>query len=620
MCGISGIYGSQQVDKDILLHMVDRLKHRGPDAQGIFLSEDGTAALGHNRLSIIDLSSEANQPMQSTDGRFVIVFNGEVYNFQSIRQELQLINKEIEFRTLSDTETILYAYIQWGSEMVKRLDGMFALAIFDQQQHSLFLCRDQTGKKPLYYYHDQRQFIFASELKALLVHPAVNSTKKINTSAIAFFLHLGYIPGPFTIFGNVCKFPAGSRAWLDKSLQLKIERYWRIEEEIPQMRSDDIGQAKMKLKDLLEKAVNKRLISDVPLGAFLSGGTDSSLVVAVASTQLSSPIKTFNIGFSESKFDESQYARAVAAHLETDHHEYRLSEKEAVGLLDTCLNHFDEPFADTSAIPTMLVSRLAKKEITVCLTGDGGDELFQGYGAYTWADRLNTWPWQLARKTLPGVMSALGSNRFKRASLLMGEDSGNKYSHIFSQEHYFFSQNEIYEKLLSIADGIDRFDYEPKKLENLTPGEQQAMFDFNYYLCDDLLVKVDRASMYHALECRCPFLDKSIVTLSTSLSAGLKKRNGVSKWLLKELLSDYLPKKLVYRSKRGFSIPLSQWLKNDLHYLIDDFLNDEIVEEVGLFNKSYVNMLKVKFLKGDDFLFNRLWVVIIIHKWMKENQ
>lgn len=618
MCGISGIFSSQLIDRKIMARMVTKLAHRGPDASDLFLSENGTTALGHNRLRVIDLSSAANQPMQSADGRYVIVFNGEIYNFQKLRKELQALNSNVQFRTQSDTETILYAYSQWGAELPTHLDGMFALAIFDQHQQTLFLCRDRTGKKPLFYYQDATQFVFASEIKSLLEHPALMS-RRINKQAIGYFVHLGYVPGEHTIFDNIYKFPAGSWALLDKSQPIKIQRYWRIENEIPDERLADPVQAKIKLKESLERAVQKRLISDVPLGAFLSGGTDSSLVTAIATRNVSSPLKTFTIGFDEAKFDESKYAKAVALHLKTDHHEFRLSEKHAVDLLNTYLTHFDEPFADTSAIPTMLVSRLAKKEVTVCLTGDGGDELFQGYGAYTWADRLSSWPWQVARKPLHWILTHSGENRLERVGLLLGNESGNRYSHIFSQEHYFFSQHESFQLLLRDNDEAERFIYDSNAI-NLTAGEQHALFDFNYYLCDDLLVKVDRASMYYALECRCPLLDREVVALSASIAVSLKKQSGVSKWLLKELLADYLPHDLVYRPKWGFSVPLARWLKNDLHYLIDDFLNDTVIDELGLFNKAYVNELKSDFLAGKIFLFNRLWVIIIIHKWIKENQ
>ncbi len=601
--------------------MANALAHRGPDAQGIFMSANHQAALGHNRLSVIDLSSAANQPMVSADGRYVVVFNGEIYNFQKIRLELQQINGTIRFRTCSDTETILYAFAEWGSDIVHRIDGMFAIAIFDQVNNTLFLCRDRVGKKPIFYYRDENHFIFASEIKSLLLHPAVINSKEINTEALSHFLHLGYIPQPNTIFSNIFKFPAASWASVDNSFNLKPQSYWNIEHEVTKEKIRNPIQAKNELKEVLQKSIRKRLIGDVPLGAFLSGGTDSSLVTAIASRQLSVPLKTFAIGFAESKFDESIYARAVAKHLKTDHHEYVLSEKEGVDLIDTYLHHFDEPFADTSAIPTMIVSRLARKEVTVALTGDGGDELFQGYGSYRWTKRLSSLPWRAVRLPLQKLLSTFGSSRMERVSYLFSDHSLNLHSHIFSQEHYFFSQKEIKDELLLNTNRFHLFQYAPIKTEqNILPDEQQALFDFNYYLKDDLLVKVDRASMYYALECRCPLLDKELISFACSLDVSLKRQKGISKWLLKSLLTEYIPENLVYRAKWGFSIPLSRWLKNDLRYLLDEFLSEAQVEAVGLFKKEYVTKLKKDFLNGKDFLFNRLWAIVILQKWMKENQ
>jgi len=619
MCGISGIFSSQYIDRQILPRMVDKLRHRGPDADGVFYSSDGSTALGHNRLKVIDLSTAANQPMLSADGRFVIVFNGEIYNYKALRHQLQKLDSSIHFRTHSDTETILYAFAQWGPEMVHRLDGMFALAIFDQNLQSLFLCRDRAGKKPLYFYHDNTQFVFASELKAFREHP-ITASLQVNQDAIKHFLHLGYVPGPHTIFDEIKKLPAGSWALIDKSQSLKIQRYWRVEHEAHSRSAVSPAAVKEKLKAAIEQAVQKRLISDVPLGAFLSGGTDSSLVAALAARSSSSSLKTFTIGFADRKFNESHYAQRVAKHLKTDHRSYILSEMEAVELVDESLTHFDEPFADTSAIPTMLVSRLAKKEVSVCLTGDGGDELFQGYGAYRWANRLDTWPLTVAGKPMAWMLSHSGINRLVRAGLMLDRAAGNSYSHIFSQEQNFFSQHEILDRLLVNSEAANWISYTPPApIDSLSAGERQAFFDFNYYLCDDLLVKVDRASMRYALECRCPLLDREVVSLAASLPLDQKRKGKISKWILKEILSEHLPHDLVHRGKWGFSVPLARWLKGDLSYLVDKFLSDEVIDEIGLFNKAYVNTLKRQFFLGRDFLFNRLWVIIVIHKWMKEN-
>jgi asparagine synthase (glutamine-hydrolysing) len=433
-------------------------------------------------------------------------------------------------------------------------------------------------------------------------------------------LHLGYIPEPHTIFERIHKFPAGCVGVVNGGLSLTISNYWKPEDYVVPLRSWTERDAKDALKLQLHQAVEKRMISDVPLGAFLSGGTDSSLISAIASGYSSSALKTFSIGFKEDSFNESKYAEQVAKHLKTDHHEYILSEHEAVSLLESYLNHFDEPFADTSAIPTMLVSRLARKEVTVALTGDGGDELFLGYGSYDWANRLSGPIFNRLPSLLISLLENYGSNRLKRiAPLFKRVGKGQLRSHIFSQEQYIFSQGEVASALLKNGDDYKSFTYNdvPQKL---TAAEQQALFDVKFYLKDDLLVKVDRSSMYYGLECRCPLLDHHVVELALGLPYSVKKKDGQRKWILKELLKEYLPDDLIYRPKWGFSVPLARWLKRDLAYLVDRYLNQQVIEEVGVVNYSYVQTLKNSFAGGQDFLYNRLWVLIVLHKWLHENR
>jgi asparagine synthase (glutamine-hydrolysing) len=632
MCGISGIFSSTPVDRTIVESMMLALTHRGPDAQGTYLDPTQTMAVGHTRLSIIDLGTGANQPFHSKDGRYVIVFNGEIYNFHQIKKEL-LGLRAISFRTQSDTEVLLEAFITWGSDMVQKLEGMFALAIMDQQEHKVFLFRDRVGKKPLYFFQSEGLFAFASEIKSLLKHPLIQREKEIDQQAVGTFLHLGYIPEPRTIYTRIHKFPAGHTGEVDRSLNLVTRPYWRIEDALGTRPDNSGGSRKLSGRDreeetrnhlslLLDQSVQQRLISDVPLGAFLSGGTDSSLVTAIAS-QYVSPLKTFSIGFEESKFDESGYARAVARHLKTDHTEYIVSEKEAVDHVETYLRHFDEPFADTSAIPTMLVSKLARRDVKVVLTGDGGDELFQGYGAYTWANRLDRASWKLLKRPLQWVLESSGRHRFQRvAHLLEPSVRGSLRSHVFSQEQYYFSQREIHEKLLVRPSDSAPFEYDESLLanNNLSSGERQALFDLQYYLKDDLLVKVDRASMLYALECRCPLLDHRVIEYALALDVGMKRRGGITKWIIKQLLYQYVPRELVDRPKWGFSVPLATWMKGDLRYLMEDFLNDQVVEEAGWCKVDFIRTLKKEFLEGKDYLYHRLWVVIVLHKWWKENQ
>ncbi|HEY5751318.1 MAG TPA: asparagine synthase (glutamine-hydrolyzing) [Chryseolinea sp.] len=623
MCGIAVVLSKSAGGAQDIEPMIAQLRHRGPDAQSAWLSDDGKVALGHTRLSVIDLSETANQPMVSQDGRYIIVFNGEIYNFKTIRKEIETTHPQVKFKTTSDTEVILHAYALWGEQMMSRLGGMFALAIWDTETKTMFMCRDRVGKKPLFYYQDDNYFIFASEIKSLLKHPVVNSAKRqIDTGAVHQFLHLGYIPEPRTIFSSIKKFPAGFAGTVNAGLAMEIRAYWSIEGQLHPKSSADEGSVKQNLKNILTEAVQQRLISDVPLGTFLSGGTDSSLVTALASKSSTGPLKTFSIGFAENKFDESDYARRVASHLGTDHHAYTLSEREAVGILETYLKHFDEPFADTSAIPTMLVSKLARKEVTVALTGDGGDELFQGYGAYDWAERLHNPLLQAFQTPLAYGLRNFGNSRLKRISHMLEKvDKAQIRSHIFSQEQYFFSDRELKENLLNHPASYASFTYNDPQVGsvNLTAREQQAIFDLKFYLKDDLLVKVDRASMFHALECRCPLLDHTVIEFALNLPLSFKVRGNVHKWILKEILGDYLPAELIHRPKWGFSIPLAKWLKNELRYLIDDYLDKPGIEAAGLVHYDYVNALKEAFLNGSDYLYNRLWTLIVIHKWLREN-
>lgn len=622
MCGITGIFSKTPVDGAIIKAMTLSLAHRGPDASGIHQNAAGTIALGHTRLSIIDLSASANQPFYSADGRYVMVFNGEIYNFQQIKNEL-VQARGTAFRTHSDTEVILEGFIAWGAKIVNKLQGMFTIAIVDHAETKLFLFRDRLGKKPLYFFNSRSLFAFASEIKSLLKHPEIASPASLNKRVVGTFLHLGYIPEPETIYSTISKFPSGHFGVVNADLNLDLDSYWRVDDHLVHRETQNLPAARARFNELLDDAVQKRLISDVPLGSFLSGGTDSSLVTAIASRHVPSPLKTFSIGFKESKFDESAFARRVAACLKTDHTEYILAEKEAVDLLDVYLRHFDEPFADTSAIPTMLVAKLAREKVKVVLTGDGGDELFQGYGAYAWADRLAGGPWKWFRHPLHTLLRISGNSRLQRVSHLLDTPAaGNLRSHIFSQEQYFFEQREVRDLLFRKSEDFAPFEYDERFLSalNLSEGEKQAVFDLKYYLKDDLLVKVDRASMYHGLECRCPLLDYRVVEFALALDRGLKIKNGITKWLLKDCLKEYLPAELVNRPKWGFSVPLASWLRNDLRYLIDHYLSDIVIGETGIFNTGYVNQLKKDFFDGKDYLYNRLWVLIVFHKWMKESR
>ncbi len=606
MCGITGFFSSNNnFSESDLRCMTQMLYHRGPNADGYFF--DGVCGLGHRRLSILDLSEQANQPMHSSN--FTIVFNGEVYNFHEIAKDLQL-----KLRTSSDTEVILEAFIKKGIDFVHELNGMFALAIYDKTKQELYLLRDRIGIKPLYYFWDGKRFAFASELKSLS-----QLQQEIDQTAIHDFLHLGYIPAPKSIYKNIFKLPAGS--WLKISKQgLEIKKYWNLKDKISQNLLTDEIEAKEQLHNLLKSSIKYRLISDVPLGIFLSGGIDSSLVAALAANQSDNKINTFSIGFKESQFNESEFAKKVANHLDTNHHEFIISTAEAKQLIPNLVDIYDEPFADSSAIPTMLVSKLAKEHVTVVLGGDGGDELFFGYGMYEWAQRLSNPFLKTFRQPISNILKQLKANKYQKASDLFNyPDEQNLANHIFSQEQSLFSNQEL-TNLLNHPLNIEPQNIITDSNRILTAMEKQALFDLEYYLPDELLVKVDRATMQHSLEARVPLLDYRIIEFALNLSPKLKYRNGISKYLLKQILYKYTPKEFFNRPKCGFSIPLVEWLQTDLKYLLDDYLNEKIINNFGIVKYEQVKQMKRQFLAGNSYVYGRLWALIILHQFLIKHE
>ena len=607
MCGIAG-FVSSNFNYDNLVEMTNSLYHRGPDSNGYYFNKEKNIGLGHRRLSIIDLSDNANQPMTSHCGNYKMVYNGEVYNYKSIAKELN-----IKLRSQSDSEVILEAFVKWGKNFVNKLNGMFAIAIYDISNNQLHLFRDRLGIKPLYYYQFENEFLFSSEIKAF---KKLNINLEINTKAIFGYLHYGYIPKENSIYKYIHKLPAGSAATYNNQ-QLTTNSYWKIENKIAKNTLKNFSNAKTQLKSVLYDSVEKRLISDVPIGTFLSGGTDSSLVTSIASKVSNNPVNTFSIGYKEAKFNESDKAKLIAKHLKTNHHDFIVSENDVLAELDQVLDNFDEPFADSSCFPTYLVSKLAKKHVSVCLSGDGGDELFMGYGAYNWAKRLsNPFLWNF-RKTIALGLKYSGKERNKRASLVFNSPNEGKMSHIFSQEQYLFSKKEL-EKLL-IKPNKDLIEEKINSERQLTNKETQSFFDIKNYLKDDLLVKVDRSSMLSSLEVRVPLLDHRIVELALNINEPLKTSNGVSKYLLKELLYEHVPKELLDHPKWGFSIPLAKWLKKELKYLIDDYLNDDIINQYKLFNLKEIQQLKHRFFSGEEYLYNRVWQLIVINRFLKKN-
>jgi asparagine synthase (glutamine-hydrolysing) len=612
MCGIAGFYSFNKIfsEKD-LKRMTDSMAHRGPDADGFYIDPESGVGLGHRRLSILDLSNAANQPMQSQCGRYYISFNGEVYNFNEISQTLN-----IKSRTTSDTEVILEAFVKRGVDFVHLLNGMFAIAIYDSLHKVLYIFRDRLGIKPVAYYWQDGNFAFSSEIKALLTLDEISKSKSImDKGSIYTFLYAGFIPEPHTIYKNISRLPSGSYAII-KEGKMEIKSYWKPEDKITAKKTTDFKTAKETLKWLLENSVRYRMISDVPFGVFLSGGIDSSTIAAIAQNISTDSIKTFSIGVKDNVMDESGFARNVSQYLKTEHYEFMVSEQDSLELVDKILTAYDEPYADSSAIPTMLVSKLARQHVTMALTGDGGDELFMGYGAYAWAERLNNPLIKLFRGPIGSLLSRL-NNTSKRASGIFDYSSEKSLkSHIFSQEQYFFSENELNGLLTKDFISPLLFDERLYNLNRrLSAKEEQALFDIKNYLKDDLLVKVDIASMQFSLEARTPFLDYNLVEFALNLDEKYKVHNGVSKYLLKQVLYEYVPENYFDRPKKGFSIPLAKWLRTDLKYLIDDYLSKASIEQAGFVNYDRVIKIIDRFEKGEDYLFNRLWALILLHKW-----
>lgn len=611
MCGIGGIVSfKNHISSQELKGMSEAIAHRGPDADGIFLNQSKSCGFVHRRLSIIDITDNANQPMTSEDGRFTIVFNGELYNFETLRDDLK--HHGYHFSTESDTEVVLNAFVHWGKECVNFFNGMFSFAVWDEKTAELQLFRDRIGIKPLYYIKTDEVFAFASEIKALL---PIAEDLSWNNEAVHHFFRLGYIPEPQTIYKYIHKFPKGNAGCISEK-NFELSSYWNINEKINKEVITDLSTAKNEYHKRLKESVRLRLKSDVPFGVFLSGGIDSSTVAAVAQSQTKDKINTFSIGFKESKFNESEYAKKVANHLGTNHHEYTLSHKDAQELIERIPTWYSEPFADTSAIPTYLVSKLASKSVKMVLTGDGGDEQFMGYGMYEWADRLSK-PMIKSLKTPIGLaLNNSGKLRLKRASEYFRFDKQTAlHTHIFSVDQYFYSERET-KQFFRLNGGYTELQV-PKVGRKLSPRENQALFDLNYYLTDDLLTKVDRATMLNGVEARVPLLDHHLIECTLNIDESLKVSKGDSKLLLKEILYDYVPKELFDRPKWGFGIPLQKWLSNELKPLLDKYINQEMLDEVGIYNVSEILRLKSEFLEGKSYLYNKLWLVIVFNIWYK---
>ena len=548
MCGIAGfICQNGTLGEKELAQFRSQLGHRGPNGSGQFL-ENGVG-FAHTRLSIQDVSEASNQPFFSSSGRYVTIFNGEIYNFKELSREFN------HLKTSSDTEVLLALFEKYGISCLQQLRGMFALAIYDREEKKVWLIRDRLGIKPLYYFANEHFIAFASELKALTCIAPIQHQLTLDYEAKNHYFHLGFVPEPFSIYSEIKKFPAAHFACIDLSLKFKPQNYWKIEyQENP---SISYSEAKITVNNLLISSVKEHLISDVPLGLFLSGGTDSSLLAAVAQKHSQQPIKTFSIGFKNSPHNEAPFAKKIAEYLKTDHTEYMLGDEEALEIMEDILSTYDEPFADSSAIPTLLISKLASQKVKVALSGEGGDELFYGYGTYLWSKRLSQ-PYLVKHKNAFRTFSRLIPGKKGTKAIQMLEDLPNSLlsSHIFSIEHDFFPAKEVYQmpyqKLFYHGFLLDHPRLDLTKLQNI--------FDFEVALKDNLLVKVDRAGMRFGLETRVPFLDHRLVEYVVQLHDSYKSQGTSQKILLKDILHDYIPSSFFNRPKWGFGLDLKNIL------------------------------------------------------------
>ncbi len=627
MCGISGkIYfePTRPVEEALLRRMCQVLRHRGPDGEGIYLK--GPVGLGHRRLAIIDLSPSGRQPMPNEDGTLWITFNGEIYNFQALRDDL--LKKGHRFRSKTDTEVILHLYEEKGVGCLQDLRGMFAFALWDEKAKVLFLARDRLGKKPLFYYADQEKFLFASEPKAILQDPWVKVEPDLE--AIHHYLTYGYVPSPFSAFQGIRKLPPAHYLLL-KEGSIRVERYWRLSYKKQGSGVGGRGSGEEALcQELLERlreAVKLRMVSDVPLGAFLSGGIDSSAVVAFMSELSSEPVKTFSIGFEEEEYNELPYARLVAKRFGTDHHEF-IVKPDAVEVLPKLIWHYNEPFADSSAVPTFYLAKMTRGHVTVALNGDGGDENFAGYDRYVanrMACRYDRLPFLLRRALERGADRFLRSsrpgslrNRARRFFEAISAEPRRRYSRWMS--HF---TNERKEDLYTVAfkqavGGLDAVDllvkaYEASDAPDFTDATLDV--DVQMYLPDDLLVKVDIASMAHGLEARSPLLDHRFMEFAASLPSALKLKGHVQKYLLKKALKGLLPDEILQRPKKGFGVPIDHWFRHDLKEMAYDLLLDRRSLERGYFKREAVERLLDEHCRGKGNWHYLLWNLLMLELW-----
>lgn len=653
MCGIAGqfVFHSGRNGLDIAAStttMVNRLSHRGPDDVGVWQDEVNGVCLAHRRLSILDLSPEGHQPMVSADGRYVMAFNGEVYNHVELRKEIEggVASEHIQikpnWRGHSDTEVMLAAISLWGVlEASKRFVGMFAFALWDRAERQLYLVRDRLGEKPLYYGWVGGTLLFGSELKALRAHPAWQGT--LDRNALALYLQFNYIPAPLSIYEGVRKLEPGCIAKLGPATdQVEIQHFWSLRESIAAPRFTGTVEAAIEqTEQLLSQSVRQQMIADVPLGAFLSGGIDSSLIVALMQKQSAQPVRTFTIGFHETSYNEADHAAAVARHLGTAHTEFYVTPQDALDVIPLLPTLYDEPFADSSQIPTFLVAKLTKQHVTVSLSGDGGDEFFGGYNRYFWGqniwNRIKILPLgarRMAAKTLCALPPQAWDRLFvvagfalpKRLRYLAPGDKVHKLAALLGAK----SANEVFLDLISLWKGEDMVLQSKPQLTTATDPSQwpdalnftefMMYLDARSYLPDDILVKVDRATMGVSLESRAPFLDHRVVDFAWSLPLDFKIHHGQGKWLLRQILYQHVPRELIDRPKMGFGIPIDRWLRGPLRDWAEALLDESRLRKDGYLNAGPIRQKWAEHLSGRRNWQYHLWGVLMFQAWLEREK
>lgn len=629
MCGIVGFIDKNK-NIDTLNDMLKIQSYRGPDDSGVYFDEISGVHLGHNRLSIQDLTSHGHQPFISDCGNYIIVFNGEVYNFKIIKTELQ--NLGYNFISNSDTEVILYSYKQWGIDCIHKFIGMFAFSILDKLNNKLFLVRDRAGVKPLYYYNVENQFMFSSEIKSFHKHPIFR--KEQNLSVLPYFFQFGYIPAPYTIFKNCFKLEAGHylEYYIENS-EFKIVKYWDVNDfYLEDKFNKNENEILEEIEKIVDNAIDLRMVSDVPVGVFLSGGYDSSLVASILAKKQGKKINTFTIGFDDEKYNEAEHAKTIAEYLGTNHTEYYMRNSDMLDLVESLPFYYDEPFGDSSALPTMIVSKLARKSVTVALSADGGDEAFCGYSKYFFLNKFqnifsNTLKKELLKIGLnlfnPNIVDYINNKLPKNLKQTNIKDKYIKFQRainsksleeMFQNASSYVDKKEI-AKFLKINKNENLFK-KWSKIENIEFLDQMMAIDYKLFMNDDVLTKVDRATMSVSLEGREPLLDHRIIECMARIPLNIKYKNKQGKYLLRQILYKYLPKEMVDKPKSGFQIPLNEWLRGELKPLVLKYLDDTKLDE-NIFNIKEINILKKRFFEEED-LGTTIWFILMYQMWKEK--